>query len=231
MCVDSGTQSFEPIEAAQLSGCDVIIIDHHQVGNILPSSYAIINPKKQNEDKKFFDLCTAALVFLFISDLNRVSRKLGHAEFDLLKCTDLVALATMADVVPLKGLNRALVVHGLKVISKFLRPCFAALAKKASFRSPISAQALAYVFAPRINAAGRIGDAKLATEIFTCDNLLEAETYADELEKMNDTRKKLDQEMELAMPLPIAPKPIYPISSEDIELKTYPFRSDENIQF
>lgn len=198
LCVDSGTQSFEPVKAAQSEGCDVIIIDHHQPSTKLPESFALVNPKKINEDRCFFNLCTAGLIFLFITDLNRLVRKEGGAEFNLLNYVDLVALATMADVVPLNGLNRALVTQGLKVIAKSTRPCFLSLAEKAKFRSPITAQALAFTFAPRINAAGRIKDAKLATKILISENLEEAKNYAEELETLNTTRKNLEQEVLVA---------------------------------
>lgn len=193
LCLDSGTQAFESVEAANKENCDVIIIDHHQVNQNIPKSFALINPKRKNEDPSFFDLCTAGLVFLVIADLNRISRKDNKKEFNLINCMDLVALATMADVVPLKGLNRAFVHQGVRTISKNKRPCFEALAEQANFRSPITDQALAFTFAPRINAAGRISDAKLATKLLTTKNLGDAEKYANKLETLNMERKNLEQ--------------------------------------
>ena len=195
VCLDSGTQSHEPIEVAQSNNCDVIVIDHHQTSTILPKSFAIINPKRINENPDFFNLCTAGLVFLFLTDLNRLLREQREVKFDLIEHVDLVALATMADVVPLKGLNRAFVAQGVKVISKSMRPCFLSLAEKAHFKAPITAEALAFTFAPRINAAGRINDAKLATKILISDTIASAQQYANELEILNDKRKQLEKDV------------------------------------
>ena len=115
VCVDCGTLSHEPIAAA---GCDVIVLDHHLGAETLPPAFAVVNPNRQDEDGAFGYLCAAAVVFLMLVAVNRLMRAEGASGPDLLALLDLVALATVADVAPLVGLNRALVRQGLAVMAR-----------------------------------------------------------------------------------------------------------------
>ena len=115
VCVDCGTLSHEPIAAA---GCDVIVLDHHLGAETLPPALAVVNPNRQDEDGALGYLCAAGVVFLMLVAVNRLMRAEGAAGPDLLGFLDLVALATVADVAPLVGLNRALVRQGLAVMAR-----------------------------------------------------------------------------------------------------------------
>ena len=114
VCVDCGTLCHEPIAAA---GCDVIVLDHHLGGRDAAPALAVVNPNRQDEDGALGYLCAAGVVFLMLVAVNRLLRGKGRAAPDLLGMLDLVALATVADVAPLTGLNRALVRQGLKVMA------------------------------------------------------------------------------------------------------------------
>jgi single-stranded-DNA-specific exonuclease len=119
VCVDCGTLSHDPIAAA---GCDVLVLDHHLGAETLPPAYAVVNPNRQDETGALGYLCAAGVVFLFLVAVNRLMRRDGAAGPDLLGFLDLVALATVADVAPLTGLNRALVRQGLHVMAGRGRP-------------------------------------------------------------------------------------------------------------
>ena len=122
VCVDCGTLSFDAIAAAKAA--DVVIIDHHLAGEELPDAMAVVNPNRQDESGDLAHLCAAAVVFLVLVEANRRLAKVGTKGPDLMGFLDLVALATVADVAPLTGLNRALVVQGLKVMGARARPGF-----------------------------------------------------------------------------------------------------------
>jgi single-stranded-DNA-specific exonuclease len=128
VCVDCGTLSHEPIAAA---GCDVVVLDHHLGAETLPEAVAVVNPNRQDEDGSLSYLCAAGVVFLLLVAVNRLVRAEGGSGPDLLAMLDLVALATVADVAPLVGLNRALVRQGLTVMARRERPGIVALAEAA----------------------------------------------------------------------------------------------------
>ena len=125
ICVDCGTLSHEPIAAAR--GADVLVLDHHLAGETLPDAHAVVNPNRQDEDGSLAHLCAAAVVFLTLVEAGRHLREAGVKGPDLMSMLDLVALATVADVAPLKGVNRALVRQGLKVMGQRARPGLVAL--------------------------------------------------------------------------------------------------------
>ncbi len=127
ICVDCGTLSFEPIAAAALAA-DVVVLDHHLGGDVLPPALAVVNPNRQDEDGSLAHLCAASVVFLMLVEANRQLRGDGIAGPDLMALLDLVALATVADVAPLIGVNRALVRQGLKVMARRKRIGLKALA-------------------------------------------------------------------------------------------------------
>lgn len=189
VCVDCGTLSHEPIAAA---GCDVLVLDHHLGGETLPPALAVVNPNRQDEDGSLGYLCAAGVVFLLLVAVNRLARADDVAGPDLLGFLDLVALATVADVAPLVGLNRALVRQGLRVMSQRSRPGLAALAQSAGATGPATAFSLGFVLGPRVNAGGRIGAADLGARLLATNDPHEAAALATRLEALNAERRAIE---------------------------------------
>ena len=190
ICVDCGTLSFEPIAAAK--GADVVVLDHHLAAAELPDCVAVVNPNRQDEDGSLAHLCAAAVVFLVLVDANRRLRAGGTQGPDLLSMLDLVALATVADVAPLRGVNRALVRQGLKVMAKRGRPGVIALCDAAKLDRPPSSYHLGYVLGPRVNAGGRIGEADLGARLLSTSDAQEAARIAARLETLNTDRREIE---------------------------------------
>ena len=188
-CVDCGTQSHEPIAAA---GCDVVVLDHHLGAESLPPALAVVNPNRQDETGDLAHLCAAAVVFLVLVEANRLLRGLGRQGPDLMAMLDLVALATVADVAPLIGVNRALVRQGLKVMARRDRPGLRALADVARLEAAPSTHALGFVLGPRVNAGGRIGQADLGARLLATDDLAEATALAARLHALNEERRTIE---------------------------------------
>ncbi|WP_276715630.1 single-stranded-DNA-specific exonuclease RecJ [Pseudooceanicola nitratireducens] len=190
VCVDCGTLSHEPVAAA---GCDVVILDHHLGGETLPDCVACVNPNRQDEDGALAHLCAAAVVFLMLVEANRQARADGAQTLpDLMGMLDLVALATVADVAPLIGVNRAFVRQGLVVMGRRARPGLAALADVARMDTAPSAYHLGYLLGPRINAGGRIGKADLGARLLSCSDPHEAAAMADRLNDLNAERREIE---------------------------------------
>ncbi|PZQ46702.1 MAG: single-stranded-DNA-specific exonuclease RecJ [Rhodovulum sulfidophilum] len=189
LCVDCGTLSFEPIAAA---GCDVIVVDHHLGAEILPEALAVVNPNRQDEDGTLSYLCAAGVVFLLLVATNRLTRAEGAAPPDLMAMLDLVALATVADVAPLIGLNRAFVRQGLRIMAQRGRPGIAALADMAGAKGPPTAYTLGFVLGPRVNAGGRIGAADLGARLLATESPDEAEALAERLHRLNAERREIE---------------------------------------
>ncbi|WP_413718539.1 single-stranded-DNA-specific exonuclease RecJ [Silicimonas sp. MF1-12-2] len=190
VCVDCGTLSFEAIAAAD--GADVVILDHHLGGETLPAALAVVNPNRQDETGDLGHLCAAAVVFLVLVDANRRLRAKGMAGPDLMAMLDLVALATVADVAPLTGVNRALVRQGLKIMAGRKRPGLAALADVAGLDAPPSAYHLGYVLGPRVNAGGRVGRADLGARCLSTTDPHEARAMAERLDQLNKERREIE---------------------------------------
>ena len=195
--VDCGTTSHEALAAARSLGMDVIVLDHHQAPLDLPNAM-IVNPNRQDDLSGQGILCAAGVVFLALVALNRALQELGWWDEerrapDLLAALDLVALATVADVAPLTGLNRAFVVQGLKVLSNRHRLGLAALLAVSRLEGPLKAQHLGFALGPRINAGGRIGDASLGCRLLTISNSSEAERLAAQLDRLNVERREIEQ--------------------------------------
>jgi single-stranded-DNA-specific exonuclease len=188
-CVDCGTLSHEPIAAA---GCDVVVLDHHLGSETLPPAYAVVNPNRQDEGGDLAHLCAAAVVFLVLVEANRLLRGQGRQGPDLMAMLDLVALATVADVAPLIGVNRALVRQGLKVMARRDRPGLRALADVAHLDAAPSTYALGFVLGPRVNAGGRIGQADLGARLLATDDLAEATALATRLNALNEDRRSIE---------------------------------------
>jgi single-stranded-DNA-specific exonuclease len=195
--VDCGTVSHEPFGVARDLGLDVIVLDHHQAPEDLPPA-TIVNPNRQDDLSGQGALCAAGVVFLAQAGLTRLLRKRGwfgdaRPAPDLLAALDLVALATVADVAPLTGLNRAFVVKGLQVMRNRARPGLAALMDAARMDGAPRAFHLGFALGPRINAGGRIGDAGLGARLLTLSDTIEAERIARELDRLNTERQAIEK--------------------------------------
>ena len=191
ICVDCGTLSHGPIAAAK--GADVIVLDHHLGGETLPDCLAVVNPNRQDEDGALAHLCAAAVVFLMLVEANRQARVDGAPALpDLMAMLDLVALATVADVAPLIGVNRAFVRQGLVVMGRRQRPGLAALADAAKMDTAPTSYHLGYLLGPRINAGGRIGRADLGARLLSTTDPHEAAAMADQLNGLNADRREIE---------------------------------------
>ena len=191
ICVDCGTLSHGPIAAAK--GADVLVVDHHLAGETLPEALAVVNPNRQDESGTLAHLCAAGVVFLLLVECRRQLRESGTNSPDLLSFLDLVALATVADVAPLKGVNRAFVCQGLKVMARRARPGLAALCDVARLDTAPSAYHLGYVLGPRINAGGRIGQADLGARLLSTTDKHEAEALSERLDALNADRRAIEE--------------------------------------
>ncbi|MEM1129298.1 MAG: single-stranded-DNA-specific exonuclease RecJ [Pseudomonadota bacterium] len=197
VCVDCGTLSHAALDAVP-PGTDVVVLDHHLGGETLPAAVAVVNPNRQDESGDLGHLCAAAVVFLALVEANRQMRGAGQSGPDLMALLDLVALATVADVAPLAGANRALVRQGLSVMARRDRPGLAALADIARLTTAPSSHHLGFVFGPRINAGGRVGRADLGARLLATDDPAEAETLAAELDAFNTERRRVENEVRAA---------------------------------
>lgn len=192
LCVDCGSLSFEPVEAAGSAGAAVVIADHHLCGETLPAARAVVNPNRQDETAGLGHLCAAGVVFLLLVAANRVLRGQGVKVPDLLGLLDLVALATVADVAPLTGLNRAFVRQGLKVMAQRGNPGLTALADVARLSGRPTAFHLGFMLGPRVNAGGRVGRADLGARLLSTDDAAEAGRLAAELDALNRVRQEIE---------------------------------------
>jgi single-stranded-DNA-specific exonuclease len=194
--VDCGTASLEPLAEAKRLGLDPIVLDHHQAPEQLPEALAIVNPNRQDDLSGLGHLCAAGVVFLFLVALNRSLRSRGffqgRPEPDLMGSLDLVALATVADVVPLIGLNRAFVRQGLAIMRSRRRTGLAALLDTAGLAGAPESWHLGYLVGPRINAGGRIGDAALGSRLLLTEDPVQAGRLAAELDRLNRERQAIE---------------------------------------
>lgn len=189
LCVDCGTLSHDPIAAA---GCDVVVLDHHLGAETLPPAVAVVNPNRQDEDGGLGHLCAASVVFLMLVEANRRLRADGVQGPDLMAMLDLVALATVADVAPLIGVNRALVRQGLRVMARRERVGLTALADIARMDQAPTPHALGFLLGPRVNAGGRIGQADLGARLLATADPHEAAALAARLDQLNTERREIE---------------------------------------
>lgn len=197
--VDCGTTSHEPLAEAMRLGLDVVVLDHHQAPEQLPPVVALVNPNRQDDLSGLGHLCAAGVVFLALVATSRELRRQNFwtgqgGEPDLLAMLDLVALATVADVVPLHGLNRAFVRQGLAILRGRARPGLAALMDVAGLDGPVQPWHLGFLLGPRINAGGRIGDAALGARLLLSDDEIEARSIAAELNRLNQERQEIERQ-------------------------------------
>lgn len=196
--VDCGTTAYEPLEAAVAEGLDIIVVDHHVAEARLPRGCHVVNPNRIDETSSCGQLAAVGVTFLLVVALNRALREAywygeGHGEPDLRHWLDLVALGTICDVVPLVGVNRALVTQGLKVMSARQNAGIAALADVAGVDRPLDAYHAGFVLGPRVNAGGRVGDSGLGVRLLTTGDPDEARHLADRLDRYNRERQEIEQ--------------------------------------
>lgn len=188
---DCGTSAHGPVAELMAGGMDVIVTDHHLPGHGLPPAYAICNPRHphcRSTDKDLAAVGVAYKLALALCEALGASAALAHQQLDL------VALATIADVAPLRGENRVLVRYGLKLLAETTHPGLRALLRSSGLEGkPLTAGRVGFVLAPRLNAAGRIADAKLGLRLLLAEREDEANTIARELEELNRSRQELDR--------------------------------------
>ncbi|WP_017964106.1 single-stranded-DNA-specific exonuclease RecJ [Rhizobium leguminosarum] len=193
--VDCGSTSHEALAAAAARNIDVVVIDHHQVTHELPPCHALVNPNREDDLSGQGHLCAAGVVFMVLVATLRLLRAAGNKRIlalDLLQWLDIVALATVCDVVPLKGLNRAYVVKGLVAARHQSNAGLAALFRKAGLAGPVTPYHFGFLIGPRINAGGRIGDAALGSRLLTLDDAGEADVIAQRLDELNRERQAME---------------------------------------
>lgn len=198
--VDCGTTSIEALAEAKKIGFDIVVIDHHQCGDVLPEVLALVNPNRADDLSQLGHLAAVGLVFLTLVAINRELRLRGffvdnRKEPDLLSALDLVALGTIADVVPLKGLNRAFVAKGLIAMRQRQNVGLTALMDAARLDGPPEPFHLGFLLGPRINAGGRIGRADLGANLLLEEDPVEAARVAAELDRLNRERQAMEQQM------------------------------------
>lgn len=196
--VDCGSNSHESLEAARERGVDVVVIDHHQLAQPYPPCRALVNPNRDDDLSGQGHLCAAGVVYLVLVATARLLRDAKDTRaftLDLLSWLDIVALATVCDVVPLKGLNRAYVVKGLLAARHMGNAGLAALFRKAGLGGPVTAYHFGFLIGPRINAGGRIGDAALGSRLLTIEDAGEAEEIAARLDELNRERQAMEAAM------------------------------------
>ncbi len=204
--VDCGTTAFEVLEYATAQGMDVIVLDHHEAEAKLPQIYAVVNPKRLDDENQYPYLrymAAVGVVFMTVVAVNRELREKKYynaekPESDLMKWLDLVALGTVCDVVPLQGLNRAYVRQGLKIMAARKNIGLTALLDKSGLNEAPSAFHLGYVLGPRINACGRVGEAQLGYKLLCAQNQFEADSLAEKLNEFNVQRKDIEAYVMLA---------------------------------
>jgi single-stranded-DNA-specific exonuclease len=196
--VDCGQTSFEPLAAAAEAGLDVIVVDHHQASLEQPAAVAVINPNRLDHVKGYGQLAAIGVSFIVAVALNRELRARGYFEkhnfkpLNLLNFLDLVALGTICDVVPLTGINRALVTQGLKVMASRANLGVKALAEVANVNDKLSTYHAGFILGPRVNAGGRVGRVMAGTTLLTTENISEAQEIAKELHIYNEERKAIE---------------------------------------
>lgn len=198
--VDCGITAFAPLEAASEAGLDMIVVDHHVAEPSLPRAIAVVNPNRLDEDSPHGQLAAVGVAFLLVVALNRRLREEGwyasRPEPDLMQWLDLVALGTVCDVVPLTGLNRALVAQGLKVMGWRNNIGLRALSEVARIDEAPGTYHLGFLLGPRVNAGGRVGRADLGTRLLSTEDAGEAASLAAELDSFNTERKLIEQSVQ-----------------------------------
>ncbi|MDE0056668.1 MAG: single-stranded-DNA-specific exonuclease RecJ [Defluviicoccus sp.] len=197
IAVDCGTTAHQPLAEAAAIGLDVIVLDHHVAEAALPEAVAVVNPNRLDEDNDCRQLAAVGVAFLFAVAVNRALREAhwygeGHPEPNLMAWLDLVALGTVCDVVPLTGVNRALVAQGLKIMARRGNPGIAALADIARIDERPTAYHAGFMLGPRVNAGGRVGESGLGARLLSIDDPAAAAEIAARLEGYNRERREIE---------------------------------------
>ncbi len=196
--VDNGISAVAEARQARDLGMDLIITDHHEVPPLLPQAYAILNPKRQQDDFPFKQLAGVGVAFYLLMGLRRALRESGllsDREPNLRKALDLVAVGTIADMAPLVGLNRVLVREGLKELSKTERPGFLALLEVSGIEAPVRSDQVAFQLGPRINAVGRLEEASTGVRLLLEKDWVQAKSLAQRLDEANVNRRELEDQI------------------------------------
>ena len=203
--VDCGAMAFEALAAAHDAGIDVIVVDHHKCSAELPRAFALVNPNRLDECDEAAahgHLAAVGVAFVLAVALVRTLRRQGYFEErpepDLFALLDLVALGTVADVAAIRGLNRAFVAQGLKVMAQRRNVGMAALIDASRLTRPPSCSDCGFALGPRINAGGRVGEAKLGVRLLTTDDPDEARAIAEQLSALNDERRAIEAAVQQA---------------------------------
>lgn len=197
--VDCGITAHQPLSAVTEKGIDVVVIDHHLADAELPMAHSVVNPNRLDDESSHGYLCAAGVTFIVLVALLRELRArdffaTGREEPDLLEELDIVGLATVCDVVPMKGLNRAFVKQGVKAYAGRCNQGLATLGDLVAEGSAPSAYTFGFLLGPRINAAGRVGEAELGVRLLSTSDPSEASGIAMALEGHNQTRRELERE-------------------------------------
>jgi single-stranded-DNA-specific exonuclease len=195
--VDCGITAFDVLDAAASAGLDVIVVDHHVAEPRLPRACAVVNPNRLDETSPHRHMAAVGLAFLLAIATSRALRAAGwygadRPEPDLLTWLDLVALGTICDVVPLVGVNRALVAQGLKILGRRGNPGLAALGDVAGVKVPPGAYHAGFILGPRVNAGGRVGEADLGSRLLSTNDPAEAQRLARRLDELNLLRRQVE---------------------------------------
>ncbi len=194
--VDCGIVSFDVLAQAKAIGLDVIVVDHHQAETRLPEAVAVVNPKRHDESQEYTYLAAVGVTFLLCVAINRDLRNDGwygdKTPPNLMVLMDLVALGTVCDVVPLKGLNRAFVAQGLKVMARRANPGIVALSDVAGLDEAPGTYHLGYLLGPRVNAGGRVGKPEYGAQLLSSTNPEECQKLAGYLDEYNQERKNIE---------------------------------------
>ena len=197
--VDCGTTAYEPLAFAKEKALDVVVVDHHVAEAGLPEAIAVINPNRMDEASEHGQLAAVGVTFLLAVALNRGLREAGYfkdwQEPDLMQWLDIVALGTVADMVALTGVNRALVVQGLKVMLRRKNAGLSALADVALIDEAPSTYHLGFLLGPRINAGGRVGESYLGAQLLATESAEEAFEIAQKLDAYNTERREIENQV------------------------------------
>ncbi|MEM7494231.1 MAG: single-stranded-DNA-specific exonuclease RecJ, partial [Pseudomonadota bacterium] len=194
--VDCGAAAISALEEAEQIDLPIIVIDHHLMGDSVPACAAMVNPNRSDDTSGQGHLAAAGVVYVFVAALNKLAREWGIAPEaglpNILEWLDLCAMGTLCDMSPLKGVNRAFVKQGLKVISQGRNIGLRALADVAGIGQVESVYHATFVLGPRLNAGGRVGEPWLAAQLLASDNREEAVALAERLHGLNEERKAIE---------------------------------------
>jgi len=197
--VDCGTMAHDTLAAAHASGIDVIVADHHQTGGGLPTCFALVNPRRADDTSGLGHLAAVGVTFLLVVAVNRCLRRSGYFDMrdepDVLGLLDMVALGTVCDVVPLQGLNRALVRQGMAVAAQTNNEGIRALARVSRANQQLGTYEFGFQLGPRLNAGGRVGEASLGVRLLSTESSEEASGFALRLDDLNTERRAIEAEV------------------------------------